>query len=81
METRLFLSYLLENKKLSTETPEETISLLQQVRSENPIEGKISQSFIQCFQKECEPFLDSLDDFFGLTPEEKKSKILSFQKM
>jgi hypothetical protein len=25
--------------------------------------------------------LDSLDDFFGLTPEEKKSKILSFQKM
>lgn len=80
METRLFLWYLLEQKKLSTGSSEEIVLILQKIRNNNAIEGSLAESFIYFFQKECEPFLDSLDDFFGLIPGEKKAKILSFQK-
>lgn len=82
MKLHLFLAYIAAHKESFSDAhfSSEASRALQSLKNNWVVHGDIGHAFLTFFQKECEPFLDSIWDFFTSSLEEKKSKIASFVK-
>ncbi len=79
MEIKLFAAYLTHSKaNFSKKWFDDTVALaLNNLKNNRIVTGDISVSFIEFFRKECEPFID---EFSGLSWEQKKVSVSAFQK-
>jgi hypothetical protein len=79
MEKQLFAAFLIHNKKdFSGRWFSESVSIaLKDARNDRIVTWALADSFIEFFRKECEPFLD---EFWGLSLEERKTSVSVFQK-
>lgn len=82
MKLHLFLAYITTHKDRFSESrfSSEVSAILQALKNDWNISWDVCNSFLNFFQKECEPFLDNLWDFFTLSLDERKTKITSFVK-
>jgi hypothetical protein len=80
MENKLFSAYLVTQKEKFSEKSFGREVLDSFSKKGQAKENKISKDFLNFFQTECETAIDSLDNFFGLSREERSLALKTFKQ-
>lgn len=82
MNTLLFIAYLVKNKEKFSDKNFSLwiIDALRAIHTGKKVTWEISTSFIEYFRVNCEPFLDSLHNFFEKKEDEKSKYLTSFMQ-